>query len=362
MAKLIVNTNSILKNIEKLNLILKQKKIKWTLILKVLSGNELFLKKLISNQSIKNIHSLGDSRISGLKKIKNINPKIKTIYIKPPPIQIIESIIKYADVSLNSSYNTILRLNQESKKQKKIHEVIIMIELGELREGVLPKNIFSFYKKIFSLKNIRVTGLGTNLGCLYGVEPTYDKLIQFALYKKLLEEKFNKKLPLISGGSSITLPLIDKINFPKEVNHFRIGEAVFFGTSPLTGKRYKNLSTDNFEFQANILELELKNSVPEGKLSAGNIGHFIKNKKNNLSYRALLDFGLLDINHEDLIAKNKKISFVGITSDMCIYDLGNNKKDLYKHKYFVGGYIKFNLSYMGVARLLNSNFTEVKWI
>jgi ornithine racemase len=237
-----------------------------------------------------------------------------------------------------------------------------MIELGELREGVLPKNIFSFYKKIFSLSNIKVIGLGTNLGCLYGVEPTYDKLIQLALYKKLLEEKFNKKLIFISGGSSITLPLIDKINFPKEVNHFRVGEAVFFGTSPLTGKRYKNLSTDNFEFEANILELELKNSVPEGKLSEGNIGHFVKNKKNKPSYRALLDFGLIDIDHTNLIPKNKNINFVGITSDMCIYDLGNSKKDLYKYKYFVGGHVRFNLSYMGVARLLNSNFVEIKWI
>jgi ornithine racemase len=119
MAKLIVNTNRILKNIEKLNYLFYQKKIKWTLILKVLSGNELFLKKLIYNKSIKNIHSIGDSRISGLKKIKSINPKIKTIYIKPPPIQIIESVVKYADISLNSSYNTIFKLNREARKQKK---------------------------------------------------------------------------------------------------------------------------------------------------------------------------------------------------------------------------------------------------
>lgn len=361
MAKIVVKTNKIIENIEKINQIFKSKKYKWTLILKMLSGNEAFLKKIIYNKVIKNIHSIGDSRISGLKKIKQINPKIKTMYIKPPPIQIVKSIISFADISVNSSYKTILALNKEAKRQNKVHEIIIMLEMGELREGVLPNKILSFYTKIFSLKNIKVIGLGTNLGCLYGVEPTYDKLLQLNLYKKLLEQKFYRKIPLISGGSSITLPLIDQNKIPKDVNHFRIGEAVFFGTSPLTTKKYRNLNTDNFEFVANIIELEIKSTSPKGKLSEGNIGHFKKNKENNKTYRAILDFGILDVDYKDLVPKNKKNIFVGITSDMCIYDLGTKNNDFSKQKYYVGGNIKFKINYMAVARLLNSKFIEIEF-
>ena len=51
----------------------------------------------------------------------------------------------------------------------------------------------------------------------YGIEPTYDKMIQLSLYKQLIESKFDKKLDLISGGSSITLPLVKK-KFPKSIS------------------------------------------------------------------------------------------------------------------------------------------------
>src|SRR5690606_40058192 len=96
--------------------------------------------------------------------------------------------------------------------------------------------------------------IGSNLGCMYGVEPTYDKLLQLSLYKELISTKFNKNLELISGGSSITLPLVENGVVPKDINHFRIGEAAFFGISPLDNQPFKALKTDVFEFNATIIE------------------------------------------------------------------------------------------------------------
>lgn len=156
MAELEINTPNIISNIRKLNSFFQKNGKKWSMITKVLSGDPGFLKKLLKDDIVDGIHSIGDSRLSSLQNIKKINPKLETIYIKPPPTGLAKSIVKYADISLNSSLETIKLLNTEAKKQKKIHKIIIMIEMGELREGVLREDLTNFYAKVFNLSNIEV--------------------------------------------------------------------------------------------------------------------------------------------------------------------------------------------------------------
>src|SRR6056297_936684 len=233
MAELVVKTDNIIRNIKKIDDFFKKQDIEWSLVSKVLSGDKQFIRKILTDDVISKLHSVGESRLSSLKTIKEINPDLATIYIKPPPANIIKSLVKYADISVNTSLSTIEALNREARKIKKIHKVIIFLELGELREGVVRENIVGFYKKVFNLSNIEIIGIGSNLGCMYGIEPTYDKLVQLGLYKQLLEEKFERKIDLISGGSSITLPLIKKKLVPAAVNHSRIGEEASFGSRRL---------------------------------------------------------------------------------------------------------------------------------
>ncbi|MCF7906887.1 alanine racemase [Patescibacteria group bacterium] len=360
MSKLIVDTKKIIENIEKIDQILKPKEIEWTLVTKLLSGHQEILEKLLQYPAVKKLHSLGDSRLSNLKRIKEINPKLSTLYIKPPSLRDVPKVIKYADISLNTSLSTIKALNQEAQKQNKIHRIIIMLELGELREGVLGKNLINFYQQTFNLSHIKIIGIGANLGCMYGIQPTRDKMIQLSLYKQLLEAKFNKKIKYISGGSSITLPLV-KRKIPNNINHFRIGESAFVGTNPLTGKKFKNLNISAFKYQANIIEMKKKDSRPQGQISQASVGHTSKIKKENIqTYRAILDFGLLDVDAQELQPAEKNISLVGTTSDMSVYDLGHNLTKDERLKKKVGNNIKFKPSYMAVAKLLHSRYTRVE--
>jgi len=363
MAELVVKTDNIIKNIQKLDAYLKNRKIQWSLVSKVLSGDIKFLEKILIPDVVERVHSIGDSRLSSLKNIKKVNPDIRTIYIKPPAKQLVKQLVTCADISVNTNVETIKALNREAKKQKKIHKIIIFIELGELREGVLRENIVNFYEEVFNLSNIEIIGIGSNLGCMYGIEPTYDKLVQLSLFKQLLEETFNKKIALISGGSSITLPLIKQNLVPDSINHFRIGEAAFFGTSPLDDKRFNSLSTNTFTFNANILEMEEKRNVPDGIVGEGNIGHVVQPDEMDESgkhYRAILDFGLLDVDVNDLTAKDENINFIGTTSDMTVYDLGKNLNSKLKQKYQVGNKVFFKPNYMAVARCMNSKFVDLE--
>jgi len=358
MAELRIRENKIIENIEKLTSFLDAHSITWTLITKILGGNKKILKEIITNPAIKLLHSVGDSRLMSLERIKSIRPEIVTMYIKPPAMRYVPKVVKCADISLNSSYETIKAINVESKRLHKIHKVIVMIEMGELREGIIRENIMEFYDRVFQFSNVEIIGLGTNLGCMYGVEPTYDKLIQLSIFRQLIESRFSKNIPLISGGSSITLPLIEEEKIPKAVNHFRIGEAVFMGTSPLDNKKFDDLAIDAFEFDANIIELEKKLFEPEGPISEANIGHTQKLELPDgvrRSYRAICDFGVLDVDISNIIPKDDSVSFFGSTSDMTVYDVGKNKESG-TTKYRVGDKLKFTPNYMAVARLMNSKF------
>ncbi len=361
MAELHINIPEIKNNILKLSAYLKENDIHWSLITKVFSGDKDFLRRLLTPDVIENIHSIGDSRISSLKNLKEVNPEIRTIYIKPPARAHVQDVIKYADVSLNSSYETLIELSQEASRQKKTHDVIIMVELGELREGIERSELMSFYSQVFELPHLNVVGLGSNLGCMYGVQPTYDKLLQLCLYKELIEVRHNTKMELVSGGTSITLPLVEKGNVPKDLNHFRIGEAAFFGTSPLDDDVFRNLNRDTFQFFTNIIELAKKDRIPDGIISNANVGHTAKMENGDgekATMKAILDFGLLDVDPDDLTSYDADIGFVGTTSDMTVIDLKKNLDKEGNRKYSVGDVLRLEPNYLAVARLLNSKFID----
>jgi len=355
VATLTINIDRVLSNIRKLNLYLSQHDITWTLVTKMLSGNRAVLERLLPDPCIKGLHSVGDSRISNLQVIKDIRPDIVTMYIKPPAVNQARNVIRYADISLNSSYRTILELSREAQRRGVVHRVVIMLELGELREGITRDRAIEFYERVFELSHIKVIGLGTNLGCMYGVEPTFDKLIQLSLYVQLIKARFNRDLELISGGSSITLPLVGKKKIPPGVNHFRVGETAFLGKSLVTGNRFDGLSTEAFDFSAEIVEIEKKEVQPDGRISNANVGHTAEIRApvagRAETYRCLVDVGKLDVELDDLTLKNKQIKFIGTTSDMTVYDLGADRG-----KWRVGGRLHFRPNYMAVARLMNNRY------
>ena len=125
--------------------------------------------------------------------VKGLNPDVQTVYIKPVSKRNVGKMVEFADVSLNSELETIRWISEEAVRQGKKHKIIIMVETGDLREGVMGEQLLDFYSQVFNLPNIEVIGLGTNLNCLNGVMPSTDKLIQLALYKQIIELKFNKK-------------------------------------------------------------------------------------------------------------------------------------------------------------------------
>ena len=336
-----------------LDKIFKSRNIQWGVVSKLLCGNTIYLKEIIA-LGVREIH---DSRISNLKKIKTLDPDIQTVYIKPPAKRSIEKIVRYADISFNTEIYTIELLSDEAVKQKKIHKIIIMIEMGDLREGVLGEELIAFYGTILKMPNIEVSGIGTNLNCLSGVMPTQDKLIQLSLYKQLIEAKFNISIPFVSGGTSVAIPLILKNANPLAVNHFRIGEALFFGKDLFTGHTIEGMHNDVFKLFAEIIEITEKPNTPTGELGENVAGNsFSMNDVDDLgltSLRAILDIGLLDMQPQYIESDDVDITIVDASSDMLVIDISDSKKN-----YKIGDLVAFKIRYMGALYLLSSDYIE----
>ena len=328
----------------------------WAVVSKLLCGNEAYIKEIIALGA----KEICDSRVSNLRVIKEIDPTIETVYIKPPAKGSVEDIVRYADASFNTEYETIKLLSDEAILQGKIHKVIIMMELGDLREGIMGDHLLDFYEKIFKLNGVKVTGIGTNLNCMSGVLPSQDKLIQLSLYEQLIEAKFNQKIPWVTGGTSITLPLLDREQVPTGVNHFRIGETLFFGNNLLEECSFKGMRQDVVKLFAEIIEITEKPKVPIGYLAenpSGDVLEIDHKDYGEKSYRIIIDIGLLDIATDFLIPEDKEVSIIGASSDMLILDFGKNKRD-----YKVGDLISFRLKYMGALHLFNSDYIEKKLV
>lgn len=353
MAFLKLYKNKLLANYQFLDEIFKSRNIEWGVVSKILCGNIIYLKEII-NLGVREMH---DSRISNLRKIKTLDPTIQTVYIKPPAKRSIENIVRYADVSFNTEIYTIRLLSEEAQKQNKIHKIIIMIEMGDLREGVMGEELIEFYGRILNLPNIKIRGIGTNLNCLSGIMPTQDKLIQLSLYKQLIEAKFNIEIPWVSGGTSVAVPLILKNARPMAVNHFRIGEALFFGKDLFTGKTIKGMHNDVFKLFAEIIEITEKPDTPSGELGESGVGNtYLKDNDADLgltSLRAILDIGLLDMQPKYIKPDDAGITIVDASSDMLVIDISKSKKE-----YKIGDLVSFNIHYMGALYLLNSDYID----
>ncbi len=340
-------------NYQFLNQFFAKRNIEWSIVSKMLCGNYDYV-KLLCETGIKEIC---DARISNLRMVKQINPEIQTVYIKPPAKRSIKSIIKYADVSFNTQIETIKWLSEEACAQNVKHKVVIMIEMGDLREGVMGEEVVHFYSQVFELPNIEVVSFGTNLNCLHGVMPSHDKLIQLSLYKQLIEAKFNRTIPFVTGGTSVVIPLIFNGQLPKGINHFRIGETLFFGLNLFTGEVIEGMQGDVIKLYAEVIELIVKPKVPMGEMEAnpsGEVYEINEEDYGKTAYRAILDLGLLDISPEFLIPEHSGIEISGASSDMLVLDLGDESR------YKVGDLVPFRLKYMGALGLMNSNYIEKK--
>jgi predicted amino acid racemase len=356
MSRVTINPETIQDNYKRLDRLFTRNDISWTAVTKVLCGHKPSL-SLLTDLGLR---SFADSRLENLKVIRKICPDAELIYIRPAKPSSAPSVVRHADISLNTEIKTIQALSKAAVEQGRNHGVIIMIELGELREGVMPERLIEFYRKVFELKGVTILGIGTNLACMHGVLPTYDKLMQLALYKRIVELQFSTKLRWCSGGTSITIPNIMERQLPKEINHFRVGESLFLGTDLVNGGYIKGWKPDAFVLKAEIVELKEKPLAPVGQMIENAFGEKSTIDENGewghggkRTQRAILNVGRLEVPYEHLTPFDEGVEIVGGASDLLVVNISASEKN-----YRLGDVVRFRLAYPALLSLMHSRYIE----
>lgn len=300
------------------------------------------------------IDYLADSRIQNLKKYEGA--KKERVLLRLPMNSETDEVVKYADISLNSELKTIKNLNESAKRQNKIHKILLMIDLGDLREGIFFKNedeIYSTVEEILKLNNIELFGLGVNLTCYGAVIPKSDNLSILVEIARKIEKKFDIKLQMISGGNSSSIYLIGRKELPEGINNLRVGEAFLLGGETAYSQKLEGFYDDAFTLEAEIVELKEKQSVPIGETGVDAFGNKPVYEDRGIIKRAIIAVGRQDVDPDALHPIDSKIDILGASSDHLILDI--SKSDM---KYKVGDIVNFKLSYSSLLRATTSGYVD----
>lgn len=298
---------------------------------------------------------LADSRVSNLERMKDL--AAEKVLLRLPMISEAEQVVKYADISLNSEIETMRALSKSALNQSKIHRVILMVDLGDLREGVLPQDLNSLVESVLPLEGIEIAGLGVNLTCYGGVMPDANNLGQLVALAKEIETKFSLKLKWISGGNSSSLYLYEKGGMPEEINLLRLGEAIVLGRETAFGDVIEGTFTDVFTLEAEIIELKEKDSLPTGTIGMDAFGEHPTFTDKGRMVRAILAIGKQDVNPSGLIPHDERIEVIGASSDHLIMDFTRAEQD-----YKVGDVVKFNVEYGALLNLWTSHYIHKRMV
>lgn len=305
---------------------------------------------LIDVLSTEKVDFIADSRMENLQSMTTDIPKV---LLRLPMPSEVEQVVKYADISLNSELETIKLLQDKAKELDKIHDVVLMIDLGDLREGIFEENeVYKTIQAVVNMSNIRLRGIGTNLTCYGGVIPTEETLDKLVDYKKKIENHFSIDLDLISGGNSSNISLLMQERMPEGVNNIRLGESLVLGRETAFGDYLDQMYTDVFTLKAEVIEIKEKPSIPIGTIGMNAFGKVPVFKDKGVMKRAIIAIGAQDVDHKELIPFDT-IEAIGSSSDHIILDVTDSINE-----YKVGDIVNFRLTYSSILSLMTSKYVK----
>lgn len=308
------------------------------------------------------VKMLASSRLEHLERAKETHPEIPRLQIRIPMLSEIEDTIAIADYSLNSEIEVLRALNAEAIKQGRIHKVVLMADLGDLREGYFDHDELVDAAVIVEneLDGLYLAGVGTNLGCYGSIVPTEDKMTDLAELAERVEAAVGHELEIVSGGATSSLLAVYGGYMPKKINMLRIGAVNLCG--PLEDLRtcydcseVDELNDDAFVLEAEVVELKRKASHPVGTLGVDAFGKKGVYVDCGIRARALLAIGRADYGDiADLVPELEGIEVIGASGDHTIIDVEDCAKELK-----IGDILRFKLKYSAILRISGSENVKV---
>ena len=342
--RLEINSDKISHNINSLIALYGLKGISVCAVTKVVCGNVAICELLIKA----GITTLADSKISNLKNMRQKGVQCQLLLLGPPMFSQAESIVKYANISLNTEISVIRELSRVALDQNLIHEVVLMVEHGDLREGIMPQDLDSMIEQVLLLKGVKLAGMGTNMACFGGIKPDRVNMDLLSAQVNSIEQRFGIDLQLVSGGNSANHEWFTEAKDVGRINSLRLGESIFLGLEPLQKTPIPGLFTDAFTLIVEVTELKTKPYQPYGARGLNAFGESPEIEKKGAGLRAILGIG------------RQEVPFSGLFPEMNIGLLGGSSDHLVinpkKSGLSVGDEVRFNLNYPALLSAMTSPY------
>lgn len=305
----------------------------------------------------KDFNYIASSRLEHLKvlKEKNFSNPLMCIRISMP--YELEELVDICDISLQSDPYVISLIDKAAERAGKKHDIILMADLGDLREGFWDKNslIHEAEKIEKEYKNLHLKGIGTNLGCYGSIKATPEKLEELVAIGEKVEDRIGRKLEIISGGASSSLLTLFENKWPTRINQLRIGEGLLMGLETW-GLKEDFLHDDCFILKTQVVEVEMKPSFPVGERGVDAFGNVVEYEDIGIHKRAIVAIGKLDYGNDpfSLMPLDEDIKILGASSDHTLLDVSHAKEDIK-----VGAIVEFKIPYSNLIYLTNTNTVRV---
>lgn len=301
--------------------------------------------------------SIGESRMENVRRLRAAGVESAYMLLRVPPLSAVEEVVEQVDVSLNSELAVLRGLSDAALRRGAVHDVIVMVDLGDLREGVWPDDLLPFVREVTGLSGVRLVGLGANLSCFGGVVPTERNMARLVRYAAEVEQTFGLRLRCISGGNSSALPLIAAGGMPSRIGHVRIGEAILLGRETIHREPWPGTFQDAFVLSAEVIELKEKPSVPAAPRSEDAFGRRPVFDDRGEVDRALVNVGREDVDVEGLTPRDPRLEVLGASSDYVIVDVTAAAGGIR-----VGSVLEFSLGYGALLQSMDSRYVRKRHV
>ena len=289
---------------------------------------------------------LGTSRLEQVAKCRAAGVPGPWLLIRIPGLTELPDVVALCETSLQSEWPTLLALEEECLRQNKTHRVIVMTDLGDLREGFWDKKeLVDVCERVErDLPHVQLAGIGVNLTCYGSTKPTPEKMNELVGLARQVEQRIGRKLEIVSGGATSSFTLVHWGTMPAGVNHLRIGEAILLGKDLQVDWGIRDmdyLRMDALTLRAEVVEVKDKPTYPIGEFAIDAFGRKPVYEDRGIRRRAILALGRADVGElESLIPREPGMRVIGGSSDHCIVDVEDCPRRLQ-----VGDIVEFSLCY-----------------
>jgi predicted amino acid racemase len=300
---------------------------------------------------------IADSRIQNIQTYAGRGKP--TVLLRLPQHCEIEDVVRYADISLNSETESLRLLNAEAARQGKIHKIVLMIDVGDLREGIYfedEENIIGTVEEVKTMRSLEFHGIGTNLTCYGAIIPKKDNLSLVTRWAERISRQCGMKCAMLSGGNSSSYYLIERGELPPGINNLRLGESFILGTESAYQTRIQGTFDDAVTLDAQIVEVQTKRSLPVGESGVDAFSEKPVYEDRGAIRRAILAIGRQDVDAASLVPEDPRIDILGASSDHLIMDVSRSERP-----YRVGGVVRFKLGYSSFLRLFTSAYVHRRY-